>query len=340
MITSLPPPPAAAGPAAPAPPEPAAGGAGRTVTGAGFPGLLAGLGARAGAAPDGEHSPPADGNSLPLAVLRPLELGPLQPPGSAAPARPGQVSGRALASTAAGAGAGAGVRAGTADDLLVAAGLQPGQSAGAPAAAAGDPAAEGLLVALLEAPPVEAPRPAPAQGATAAALIAATAATAGDGNSAAPAAQGAADQPRPVLQVPPALDAPEWGEAVGNRLLLQVREHIQLARLALNPPELGPVDVRVELTRDGANVSFLAASAQVREALEEALPRLREQFASAGLNLGQADVHSGRGEGERAAGQGPDAGGALRPEAETFIEQTLPAGAGEQRRQGLVDAYA
>jgi flagellar hook-length control protein FliK len=47
---------------------------------------------------------------------------------------------------------------------------------------------------------------------------------------------------------------------------------------------------------DGANITFTAQHAMTRDALEQALPRLREMFSGSGLALAGADV----------AGQGPD----------------------------------
>jgi flagellar hook-length control protein FliK len=63
--------------------------------------------------------------------------------------------------------------------------------------------------------------------------------------------------------------------------------------LRLNPAELGPVHVRVELRADQASIQIVAASPETRSALEQSLPQLRDLLAGQGITLGQATVHDG-----------------------------------------------
>ena len=69
-----------------------------------------------------------------------------------------------------------------------------------------------------------------------------------------------------------------------------IGQHLQQAEIRLNPPELGLLEVKIQIQSDQANVSFSSPNAQVREALESALPRLREMFSESGLELGNASV--------------------------------------------------
>ena len=62
------------------------------------------------------------------------------------------------------------------------------------------------------------------------------------------------------------------------------------AELILNPPHLGKVEVSISITGDQTTAQFVAASQATRNALEEALPRLREVLAQAGISLGEANV--------------------------------------------------
>ena len=96
-----------------------------------------------------------------------------------------------------------------------------------------------------------------------------------------------------------------WDQAMGQRVVWMVRNNIQEAQIQLNPRELGPINVRVSIQNDQANVQFVAHHATTREALESALPRLREMLSESGLNLAQSDVsqhNPGRQGGE--AGEG------------------------------------
>lgn len=64
----------------------------------------------------------------------------------------------------------------------------------------------------------------------------------------------------------------------------------QTAALTLNPPDLGPLQVVLSVSNDQASASFFAAQADVRHAVEAALPKLREMMNEAGVQLGQTTV--------------------------------------------------
>jgi len=94
----------------------------------------------------------------------------------------------------------------------------------------------------------------------------------------------------PLLDVQPTLKSEAWGKVMVGRVIWMAKEGIQNAQLKLNPAQLGPVEVRVALNNDQANVSFVAQNAATRDALEQALPRLRESFQANGMALANADV--------------------------------------------------
>ncbi len=81
------------------------------------------------------------------------------------------------------------------------------------------------------------------------------------------------------------LHHPRFGEAFTQQVTVMARDGVQHARITVNPPELGPVEMRITMRNDEATVHFAAHHSSVRDALEEALPRLREQFEQAGLRL-------------------------------------------------------
>ena len=69
-----------------------------------------------------------------------------------------------------------------------------------------------------------------------------------------------------------------------------VRQEVQSASIKLNPPHLGPLEVKVSFANDQVNVSFTSHHAPVREALDASMPRLREMLGDNGLQLGDANV--------------------------------------------------
>jgi flagellar hook-length control protein FliK len=86
---------------------------------------------------------------------------------------------------------------------------------------------------------------------------------------------------------------PGWQDETVNKLAQIVLTKNERAELKLNPAELGPVNVRVELKADQVSVQIVAASPETRSALEQSLPQLRDLLASQGITLGQASVHDG-----------------------------------------------
>lgn len=93
-----------------------------------------------------------------------------------------------------------------------------------------------------------------------------------------------------AVQLATPVRAPEWRDEFAARVTYLVSDRVQAASLQVNPPELGPVEVRVRVANAEATLSFVAPHAQVREAIESALPRLRELLADAGIALGSCHV--------------------------------------------------
>lgn len=91
----------------------------------------------------------------------------------------------------------------------------------------------------------------------------------------------------------PQVGTPAWEQAVGQKVTWMIAGEQQTASLTLNPPDLGPLQVVLNVTNSHADASFIAAQPEVRQALEAAMPRLRDMLSDAGIQLGQATVSSG-----------------------------------------------
>lgn len=94
----------------------------------------------------------------------------------------------------------------------------------------------------------------------------------------------------PQTQVNFAVPHPHWGNAVGEKILWMANQQLSSADIRLDPPELGSLQVRVNVQHDQANVTFISPHPQVRELLDQQVNRLREMFAEQGLQLGQVDI--------------------------------------------------
>ena len=69
-----------------------------------------------------------------------------------------------------------------------------------------------------------------------------------------------------------------------------VTQQNQVAELHLSPPDLGPLDVVLKINGNQATALFTSPHSAVRDAVENALPKLREILADNGIMLGNATV--------------------------------------------------
>ncbi|HEY5803031.1 MAG TPA: flagellar hook-length control protein FliK [Lysobacter sp.] len=139
------------------------------------------------------------------------------------------------------------------------------------------------------------------------------------------------------LTVPTDPDA-GFDDGFGARIAWMAEQRVGHAEIRLNPEHVGPIDVRVQLDGTRVSAEFHSAHAEVRQAIEASVPRLREMLGQQGLQLGHADVgqrHGSTGSQGQAAGQFQsdndlDASGARQP----------PVAAASVRSRGLLDEYA
>lgn len=143
----------------------------------------------------------------------------------------------------------------------------------------------------------------------------------------------------------PRVGTPAWDNALGQKVVWMAAGAEQSALLTLNPPDLGPVQVVINVSNSHAEASFTAAQPEVRQALEAAMPKLKEMLADAGISLGQTSVGAGS----------PDQGGAqAQQQARQQARRTsagpspVEAATGQAARSirigtggnGLVDTFA
>lgn len=190
-----------------------------------------------------------------------------------------------------------------------------------------------------------------AREASAAATVAAAASVAAQQpNTAAMAAiqNAAAGIAAPVLQASAALtvstpvNQPRWGDEFSQKITwLASSKMDQSAELHLNPPQLGPLDVVLKVSGDQATALFTSPHAAVREAIEQALPRLRDMLADNGITLGnttvsdQAPREQNKSDAQRTAG---NSGNELRdtPSGSNNTARVSPI----SRHNGIVDTFA
>ena len=129
-----------------------------------------------------------------------------------------------------------------------------------------------------------------------------------------------------------------FNDEVGGKVTWMANQGVQSASLQVTPEHMGPVEVRISMQNGATSVAFSANHADTRAALEQALPRLREMFATQGLTLSDASVsqQSPRGQSQKQAVAAIGAIGGASTEDNSTSSITTVSSA----RLGLVDTYA
>ncbi|WFB47420.1 flagellar hook-length control protein FliK [Vibrio coralliilyticus] len=114
-----------------------------------------------------------------------------------------------------------------------------------------------------------------------------------------------------AAQAPMQLNREIAGEQVAERVQMMMSKNLKNIDIRLDPPELGRLQIRMNMTGDGATVHFTVANQQARDVIEQSMPRLREMLAQQGVQLGDSSVQqqsSGQQQNRYAAGNGQGAG--------------------------------
>lgn len=82
----------------------------------------------------------------------------------------------------------------------------------------------------------------------------------------------------------------EWSDQFGEQISWLSNQQLKAASIKLNPPELGPMEVSIKMVQDQATVNINSHSVQVRDLIEQAIPRLKEMLEQQGLTLADVNV--------------------------------------------------
>ncbi|HEY6529602.1 MAG TPA: flagellar hook-length control protein FliK [Cellvibrionaceae bacterium] len=84
--------------------------------------------------------------------------------------------------------------------------------------------------------------------------------------------------------------APDLAEKTG----WLIEHKLDTAQIQLDPPELGPITVKIHTHQDQVSVTFIVNSAQVKDAMDQTMQRLKDLLHEQGIELSHADVNGQR----------------------------------------------
>ncbi|WP_447981484.1 flagellar hook-length control protein FliK [Achromobacter kerstersii] len=150
-----------------------------------------------------------------------------------------------------------------------------------------------------------------------------------------------------VMQIATPVGGTHWGTELGQQVVMMstnARQGMQTAELRLDPPDLGPLRVSLNLADGVASASFVSAHASVRQAIETAIPQLQQALAQAGISLGQTSVGEQTAQQEFAQQNGN--GGSQRQSggasvvADGAADNAAPVVTASRNANALVDTFA
>ncbi|KTC69266.1 putative flagellar hook-length control protein [Legionella birminghamensis] len=134
------------------------------------------------------------------------------------------------------------------------------------------------------------------------------------------------------FELPTKVHDAAWQDEFNGGLVWLSQHKINQAVLKLNPVELGPVEVKIHLAEEAATIDIKTHNLQVRDLIEQSLPRLREMLMDRGLQLAEVNIETGdrRSHSHTQAQQ--------NEEAAFFEEEQTPVVI--QQKNGIVDYFA
>jgi flagellar hook-length control protein FliK len=96
--------------------------------------------------------------------------------------------------------------------------------------------------------------------------------------------------PTPTLKIAAAVDTPEFGHGLADRVSWMVGNNLNGAKLQVNPSQLGPIEVRIAVQGSHAQVWLTSHSAVTRDALESSSQKLRDMLGAQGFGQVSVDI--------------------------------------------------
>ena len=150
--------------------------------------------------------------------------------------------------------------------------------------------------------------------------------------------------PAATLRVHAPVDSADFPQGVADRVSFAVDNNWSSAKLQVNPPQLGPIDLQIAVQGDHAQVMMSTHSAVTREALESSLPKLKEMLNSQGFTQVSVDISQRSFQDRSAFSQQPytwaksASGTPSTPAAAAPV--SAPSGTAARNSLGALDAYA
>ncbi|XPF96170.1 flagellar hook-length control protein FliK [Colwellia sp. RE-S-Sl-9] len=117
----------------------------------------------------------------------------------------------------------------------------------------------------------------------------------------------------------------DFTDAVKDKVMVMINQKIQQVDIQLDPPELGRMQVRINLQSEQAVVNFVVQNQQAKEALEQNMDKLRHMMADSGVDVGGANVKQQSNQSSMQEQNSQGSNGQFEQQEEGSLEQSISA---------------
>ena len=93
-----------------------------------------------------------------------------------------------------------------------------------------------------------------------------------------------------LLEQPVDIQSKQAASIMGERVMMMISQGKQEVQIRLDPAELGSMFIKVQVQQDQVQLNIQTQAGLSKDIIEQNMPRLREQLAQQGIQLGDANV--------------------------------------------------
>lgn len=101
-----------------------------------------------------------------------------------------------------------------------------------------------------------------------------------------------ANNPIKTLDIPVNISKFDWGDHFNQQIVWLGQQQIKTALIQIHPQELGPLQISLKMDKDNAQLHVISHSPEVKNLLEQTMPRLRDLMAEQGVQLTETNIES------------------------------------------------
>ncbi|WP_076416951.1 flagellar hook-length control protein FliK [Colwellia sp. UCD-KL20] len=115
----------------------------------------------------------------------------------------------------------------------------------------------------------------------------------------------------------------DFTDAVKEKVMVMINQKIQQVDIQLDPPELGRMQVRINLQSEQAVVNFVVQNQQAKEALEQNMDKLKHMMSESGVDVGGANVKQQSNQSSAQEQNNQGSNGQFEQHEDSAIEQSI-----------------